>query len=86
MQNSKGILGSKLVDLPGLYEGGVGGVRKSWGYTAKVGAGKVERKVCISLKVAVGGGHRVVWNVLSQFCILELGRIWVSQFVIFGFS
>ena len=42
------------VDLPGLYEGGVGRVGKSWGYAAKVGGGEVEGKVCVSFKIGVG--------------------------------
>ena len=58
------------VDLPGLYEGCVGSVWKSRSYAAKMGGGEVEGEVCVSLKVGVGGGHRVVRDVLSKFCIL----------------
>ena len=53
------------VDLPGLYEGGIGRVRKSWCYAAKVGGGEVKGKVCVSFKIGVGRGHRVVGDVLS---------------------
>ena len=60
----------RWVDLPGLYEGCVRRVGKSWSYAAKVRRGEVEGKVRVALKVGIGGGHGVVRDVLSKFCIL----------------
>ena len=41
--------------------------------------GEVEGEVGVALEVGVGGGHRVVGDVLSKFCILQLGGIWTSD-------
>ena len=57
-------------DLPALNEGGVGGVWKPRSDAAQVGGGEVEGKVCVSFQIGVRRGHRVVRDVLSQFCIL----------------
>ena len=57
-------------DLPALNEGCVGRVGKSGSYAAQVWGGEVEGEVGVALEVGVGGGHRVVGDVLSKFCIL----------------